>query len=162
MFYTRGRHALKFGTLINRYHYSILNPYFTRGDANFADLRSFLLAQPRTYRAAVQHIFPHRSYKHTVLGFYVQDDFRVWSNFTLNLGLRYEFSTDFQEALGHAAPLRDARVDAATTVGRLVYENPTLRNLSPRFGFAWDVRGDGRTAVRGGFGLLYDLGNVNG
>ena len=161
LFYTQGRHALKFGTLINRYHYSTLNPYFTRGDVSFADLRSLLLAQPRSIRAAVPNIYPHRSYKHTVLGFYLQDDFRVWSNLTFNLGLRYEFSTEYQEALGHAAPLRDVRNDAATTVGRQVIQNPTLRNLGPRFGFAWDVRGDGRTAVRGGLGLLYDLGNVN-
>ncbi|MGH9784085.1 MAG: hypothetical protein ACRD88_07850, partial [Terriglobia bacterium] len=43
------------------------------------------------------------------------------------------------------------------TVGP-IFENPTFRNIAPRFGFAWDVKGDGRTAVRGGFGILYDVG----
>ncbi|OFV93010.1 MAG: hypothetical protein A3H28_13180 [Acidobacteria bacterium RIFCSPLOWO2_02_FULL_61_28] len=165
LFYTQGRHALKFGALINRYHYSTLNPYFTRGWVFFPNLAGFLSGTPSAIRAASvdgeTNILPHRSFKHTVLGFYVQDDFRVLPNFTLNLGLRYEFSTEFQEANGHASPLIDARNDAATTVGRKVVENNTLRNFSPRFGFAWDVLGDGRTAVRGGFALLYDLGNVN-
>ena len=82
------------------------------------------------------------------------------SNFTLNMGLRYEFSNEYQEVHGHATPIVDIRKDDKVTVGRTVFKNPTLRNFSPRFGFAWDVRGDGRTAVRGGFGLLYDVGNL--
>ena len=44
------------------------------------------------------------------------------------------------------------------TIGPL-YENPTFTNLSPRPGFAWDVFGDGRTAVRGGYGLYFNTNN---
>ena len=160
LFYTRGRHALKFGALSNRIHYYLNNPYYSRGEVSFPSLTNFLLGRPNRIRAAVQNIFPDRDYGYTTLGFYLQDDFRGWPNFTLNLGLRYEFSPDFEETRGRAALLRDIRNDATPTVGRLVVKNPTMRNFSPRFGFAWDVRGDGRTAVRGGFGLLYDLGNV--
>jgi hypothetical protein len=86
----------------------------------------------------------------------VQDDLRATSNLTLNLGLRYEFTTDWNEANGRGTALRDVRRDDRFTPG-LAFENPSLRNISPRFGFAWDVRGDGQTAVRGGFGLLYDV-----
>jgi len=56
--------------------------------------------------------------------------------------------------------LRDIQHDPKTTVGPPFGKNPSLRNFSPRFGFAWDVRGDGKTAVRGGFGLLYDVANM--
>ncbi|OFW34684.1 MAG: hypothetical protein A3J28_02440 [Acidobacteria bacterium RIFCSPLOWO2_12_FULL_60_22] len=162
LFYTRGQHALKFGTLINRYRYWLMNYNQTRSQVNFANLSGFLLGQSSGYLAAIPVIPPDRTYQHTTLGFYFQDDFRVWPNLTLNLGLRYEFSTEFQDTQGRATPLVDVRNDAKITVGRTVFENPTLRNFSPRFGFAWDVRGDGRTAVRGGFGLLYDLGNLAG
>ena len=78
---------------------------------------------------------------------------------TLNLGLRYEFTTQFLDANGRNSSLRDVVNDAAFTLGPL-FKNPSRKNFSPRFGFAWDPRGDGKTAVRGGFGLLYDIGNV--
>ena len=162
LFYTRGRHALKFGALISRIHYGILNTFQTRGIVAFATPTSFLLGQPQTIRAAVPNILSHRSYRNNVLGFYLQDDLRVASNLMLNLGLRYEPTTELQETLGRAAPLKDVLRDDRTTVGKQVAKNNSLRNFSPRFGFAWDVRGDGRTAVRGGFALLYDVGNQMG
>src|SRR5262249_22243386 len=53
--------------------------------------------------------------------------------------------------------LRDALHDAQATLAPPLAKNNSLRNFSPRVGFAWDVFGDSSTAVRGGFGLLYDL-----
>src|SRR5262249_12019354 len=54
------------------------------------------------------------------------------------------------------AAFRDIAADAAPTPGP-PFKNPTLHNFSPRIGFAWDVQGNGKTSVRGGFGLLYDV-----
>jgi hypothetical protein len=91
------------------------------------------------------------------LGFYLQDDFRTRSNLTLNLGLRYEFHTEVGAASGFDNSLRDIRLDSAYTPGAQ-FLNPSLKNFSPRFGFAWDVKGNSKTAVRGAFGILYDIG----
>jgi hypothetical protein len=87
----------------------------------------------------------------THVGIYFQDDYHPTSRLTLNLGLRYEvqtgpYSNDFQTPV-----LAD--------LGKLGYDNTRktdLNNLGPRVGFAWDVRGDGKTVVRGGYGIYYD------
>ncbi|MBI2817463.1 MAG: TonB-dependent receptor [Acidobacteria bacterium] len=159
LFYTAGRHSLKFGALINRYQQYLNNGTNVRGTVTFADVRNFLLAQPTTLNAVTPGSVVDRTYHYTTLGFYAQDDFPVRSDLRLNLGLRYEFQTEVQEVRGRGSALRDIVRGSSFTIGP-PFRNATLRNVSPRFGFAWDVRGNGKTAVRGGFGLLYDLGNV--
>ena len=58
-----------------------------------------------------------RTYHYSTLGFYAQDDVRVRPNFTLNVGLRYEFNTTYQEQHNHHAALRDIGNDPTTTIG---------------------------------------------
>ena len=160
LFYTRGRHSLKFGTLINHYQQFMVINSFLRGQVSFANLQSFLQGRPTVYFGITPaQRQTARTYHYNTLGFYLQDDLRVNSNFTLNLGLRYEIATTFNETKGHGSALRDIQHDAAPTLGD-TFQNPSLRNFSPRVGFAWDVLGNGKTAVRGGFGLLYDIANL--
>jgi len=156
LFDTRGRHALKFGTLINRYQIYARSQNADRGTITFPSVNAFLLGQPSTYTTGTPGSIGGRGYEFSTFGFYVQDDVRVRSNLTLNMGLRYEFNTTYHEVQNHNASLRNVQQDATTTIGE-PFQNPSMRNFSPRFGFAWDVKGDGRTAVRGGFGLLYDV-----
>ena len=128
-----------------------------RGAAIFAGVAQFLTAQS----AAVYTVDPpgsilKRHFHFDTMGFYVQDDWRLTPRLTLNLGMRYEPTTTFAGStrdLGKPAKLSDRRDD---NIGA-PFRNPSLRNFSPRFGFAWDVFGNGRTAIRGGFAVLYDL-----
>lgn len=158
LFYSRGRHSLKFGTLIN--HYQLLNfsSLNRRGSISFPSLTRFLQGLPSTSTVAKPDSVTDRTYQFNTIGFYAQDDLRANSRLTLNLGLRYEFLTQPEEVTGRGSALRDVRHDAEYTLGP-PFTNATLKNFSPRFGFAWDVMGNGKTAVRGGFGLLYDLAN---
>jgi hypothetical protein len=94
-------------------------------------------------------------FRHSQFGFYFQDNWKVRPSLTLNLGLRYEFQTLLQETNGRFANLVNF-TDELTTIGAY-YKNPTKRDFSPRFGFAWSPGGAGRSAIRGGFGIFYDM-----
>ena len=165
LFYTRGRHSLKFGTLINRFQQYTQLSLQSKGNVTFANIATFLQGRVQNLQMVTAGSRQERYYESTSAGFYVQDDLRLASRLNLNLGLRYEFLTIPQEAMNPSigSNLRDIQHDAQTTLGRPLFgKNPSLRNFSPRFGFAWDVRGDGRTAIRGGFGLLYDINSPYG
>ena len=97
-------------------------------------------------------------YRQEQMGFYFQDNWKVRPSLTLNLGLRYEFLTDPREDNGHMGNLVHF-TDPQTTLGKN-FENPTKKNFSPRFGFAWSPGGNNRSAIRGGFGIYYEMPTI--
>ena len=163
LFYTHGKHALKFGVLVNRYDQGITGGLRTEGQVTFPNITDFLEGASSTWIGHLASTTPiqnyNRYYLFNTFGFYAQDDYRATSRLTLNLGLRYEFMTTPTEANGRGYALRNVWSDAATTQGPPI-QNYSLRNFSPRVGFAWDVMGDGKTSLRGAFGIYYDIGNV--
>ena len=157
LIHTRGRHVLKSGALVERYQDNMVNPTFSLGIFTFANLTTFLNAAPATFIGLTPEAQFDRYWRFTLFGFYVQDDFQVSQRLTLNGGLRYEFSTMPEDIYGRDSALPDLTA-SVPTIGPL-YQNPTYKNLSPRTGFAWDIFGDGRTALRGGYGLYFNTNN---
>jgi hypothetical protein len=170
LFYQRGKHGLRFGTLLNRFNEALTVPVAFEGSATYSSFANFLRGVPLTYGGPLVGSDINRYFLYNTLGFYVQDDYHVTTRLTLNMGLRYEFMTTPREAAGRQYAIRNLTTD--TTVlpgGELaawipgpVMQNKTFRNFSPRFGFAWDLFGDGKTSIRGGGGVYYDVGNFGG
>ena len=87
----------------------------------------------------------------THVGVYFQDDYHPTSRLTLNLGLRYEMQTGPYS--------NDFQTPVLSDLQRLGFNNQRKtdkNNVGPRVGFAWDVNGNGRSVVRGGYGIYYD------
>jgi hypothetical protein len=83
--------------------------------------------------------------------FYVQDDWRIRENFTLNLGLRWEWETQTNGA--NDLNLAERVVFYPDDTGE---RDDDMNNFGPRLGFAWDLNNDAKTVVRGGYGIYYD------
>ncbi len=152
-FWSTGRHSTKFGVRMAFEDLDYLADYYGAGVWQFNTDRPFSSADSTTWpiRFTIGSGPATRNYKNTEWGFFAQDDVR-FGNLTLNLGLRYDFDSNLRspeliaDLLGNP---QFAGLENLVTADR----GNDLNNIQPRFGFAWDTRGDGRTVVRGGYGL---------
>ena len=152
-FVTRGKHVLKFGVAIERIQENMSAADSPNGIYIFGSLSDFLSNQPASLAVNLGTTGVPRYIRQTIFGTYVADDIRLFKNLTVNLGLRYEMSTVPTEKNGRIATLRNIS-DATLHTGDPYFANPTLHNFEPRIGFSWDPFKDGKTAVRGGFGMF--------
>ena len=167
-FVTKGLHTIKFGVGVER---DQLNETTATADYlgtfKFASMAAFLTNNPKSVVGSVPGLVSPRYMRISIVGAYIQDDWRIRPRLTLNMGLRYEMSTVPTETKGKLTNL--PTLDAGTpNLGDPYFSNPTLNNFEPRVGFAWDPFGGGKTAVRGGFGMfdvlpmLYTTVTLNG
>ncbi len=167
----RGRHSIKVGFAAEQIRDGGVAPV-RNGTVTFLSLNAFLTNAPYLAQTPAPSITPANALV-TLLGGYVQDDWRFRRNLTLNLGLRYEFLTlprdskndlDLINTLNAPAGSGPCPVVVSATavpgctvpVANYFPSNPTTHDFEPRVGFSYDPFGTGRTALRGAFGI-YDL-----
>jgi len=153
--YTVGRHTFKTGVDIRRFQVNGPFDLGLNGFYIFGSLPSFLTANFFFIGTAATSPDSNRGFRQTNFATFFGDEFRVTSNLTLNMGLRYEYNTSPSEQHGRLANIRNPLTDTVPTVGDIF--NPPKDLFAPRLGLAWSPFGSHKTSVRAGVGIFYDL-----
>ena len=186
MTWLRGKHTVKTGGDFLRYQYFSRGFGDTRGRPTFLGrftqepFADFLMGYAQSSRRQLDAAGPY----HPVSNYsaFVQDDFKVTSTLTLNVGLRYDLMkpprekfgawSSFVPSLGKIViagrgiiPDFDARVGASGVAENVILASaaglpgtpvrPDRNDIAPRFGFAWRPRGGTKFVLRGGYGIFY-------
>jgi hypothetical protein len=154
---TKGVHSLKLGLAVERLQYNEANSNSLNGLFTFGSLTNFLQNIPASVRLTDSSRNQPFGSRQTAYGAYVQDDWHIRPNLTLNLGLRYEPTTLPTEVKNRYEVVKDINGGLPVPVNTLWSRNATLKDFAPRVGFSWDPFGSGKTAVRGGVGLYDQL-----
>jgi len=181
--WTRGRHSLKFGAEVQQINYNRFEAPPTLGAFQFTgrftgnSVADFLIATSATANRAVG---PSRlGARQWAYALYAQDDIRLRSNLTVNLGLRYEIAPPFAAQNGEMGSIDYSNVPSPQQIfanGPLATSKPTFfvcgqsgyptgcaytdkNNFAPRIGVAWSV--NPKTVVRAGAGMFYANNDAN-
>ena len=160
--WTHGAHSIRAGVSLERVDDNETGLGTLGGTYTFPNLVGLLTAAPSQVSIPLQgETNGTRGLRTWFFAPYVQDEWKVNRRLTLNLGLRYEWGSNPREVnnLLTNVNLLNGTVTGTGYVStpNLYNHNITNRNFAPRAGFAYDLFGDHKTSIRGGFGIFYQL-----
>lgn len=173
----RGSHSVQFGGESAFQRVGIINEFRRAGHFQFNGGITGL-AQADFFLGSLfnfdQGTGEYKDFRANRLSFYFQDDWKATSRLTINMGIRYEPTAPWKEILGRFEKFRiedynnGVRTSQFTNApAGITYlgdpgvpewgTNPDNNNWGGRFGFAYALTADGRTSLRGGAGMFYDV-----
>jgi hypothetical protein len=175
--WNKGRHAVTVGGGSRAALFDLSSGPDARGTFSFTgvysgnDLADFLLGLPHAIRLSLGNA--DKALRGAAVEAYVNDDWRVRQNLTMNLGLRWDYETPFTERGGQLVNLdltedfgAGALVTATDSTGRATARRyptsllfPDRRGIQPRVGVAWRPMAGSALVVRGGYGI-YRVSNT--
>ena len=174
--WVKGKHSISIGGTAEISRVDLDNQFLRNGNIGFTSdvtnyaIASFLLGRIQSFRQGAGEFKNNRN---QFIGLYIQDNYRVSQRLTLNGGLRWEPVFPWREIRGREEQFNPSAYGAG--LRSVVYPNappgllfpgdpgvpkygtnPVYSGVEPRFGFAYDLTGNGKTSIRGGGGIFYD------